>query len=116
MKALITLLAVLFCSACFGQVEKSTALIKINNIQKATDSSVRIRFHCAATHTNDQKPLMVIDGIVKEFAMLETVNPNEIESVTILKGESATKIYGSKAKDGVILITMKCKKEKIPAL
>ncbi|MEK7256983.1 MAG: TonB-dependent receptor plug domain-containing protein, partial [Bacteroidota bacterium] len=50
-------------------------------------------------------PLVVIDGIIG--ASLETVDPNDIESVDVLKDGSAAAIYGSRASSGVILITTK---------
>lgn len=59
-------------------------------------------------------PLIVIDGVPidnKNLAgssnFLTLVNPNDIESFTILKDASATAIYGSRASNGVIIITTK---------
>jgi iron complex outermembrane receptor protein len=59
-------------------------------------------------------PLIVIDGLamdnkgVKGLANpLSMVNPNDIESFTVLKDASATAIYGSRASNGVIIITTK---------
>ena len=42
---------------------------------------------------------------------LDDIDPNSIESISVLKGESATKKYGKKGKDGVIEITLKKKKD-----
>ncbi len=61
-------------------------------------------------------PLIVVDGVVKEFSSLESVNPNDIQSIEILKDQKATEKFGEKAKFGVILITMKCKEQKTPSL
>jgi TonB-dependent SusC/RagA subfamily outer membrane receptor len=49
----------------------------------------------------------MLDGkeITKE--QLKEVNPNMIESISVLKGESATKVFGEKGKNGVIVITTK---------
>ena len=52
------------------------------------------------------KPIYIIDGEVFK-GNLEDINPNDIESVDVLKGESATKIYGEKGINGVILIQTK---------
>ena len=75
-------------------------------------STFRIRGGSSLTASND--PLIVIDGvpITKEggaFAgdPLASVNPNDIESFSILKDASATAIYGSRASNGVIIITTK---------
>ncbi|RWY49188.1 M56 family metallopeptidase [Mucilaginibacter gilvus] len=51
------------------------------------------------------KPLYMVDG--KEVTNLGTVNPKEIQSISVLKDASATSIYGDKGKNGVIVVTMK---------
>ncbi|MES2456465.1 MAG: SusC/RagA family TonB-linked outer membrane protein [Bacteroidota bacterium] len=56
--------------------------------------------------TGDSNPLYVIDGIVRDYSGFSYLNPNEIESVSILKDASAA-IYGSRAANGVILISTK---------
>ena len=60
-------------------------------------------------------PLIVLDGVPLEQGgisgndgnFLSLINPNDIESMTILKDASSTAIYGSRASNGVILITTK---------
>jgi len=57
---------------------------------------------------NMSKALVIIDGVeAKGINPLENVNPNDIESVSVLKDLSATALYGDKGKNGVILITTK---------
>ncbi|MBN2480787.1 MAG: TonB-dependent receptor [Bacteroidales bacterium] len=56
--------------------------------------------------TEDSSPLYVIDGIVRDYQGLDRLDPNEVESITVLKDASAA-IYGSRAANGVILITTK---------
>ena len=51
--------------------------------------------------------LLFIDGKESTKAEVDQLKPDKIESVSVLKGESATRLYGEKGKDGVILITMK---------
>ncbi|MFV0268896.1 MAG: SusC/RagA family TonB-linked outer membrane protein [Draconibacterium sp.] len=53
---------------------------------------------------NNSNPLVIIDGVEGEFSQ---VNPNDIESISILKDASSAAIYGSKAANGVILVTTK---------
>ncbi len=53
---------------------------------------------------NNSNPLVIIDGIEGEF---DQINPNDIESVSVLKDAASAAIYGSKAANGVILITTK---------
>ena len=80
--------------------------------QPGAGSSIRIRGGASLNASND--PLIVIDGIpVANDAApgtpnaLATINPNDIETFTVLKDASATAIYGSRASNGVIIITTK---------
>jgi len=75
-------------------------------------ASIRIRGVSSIQASNS--PMIIIDGVaISSDANLGTsnvlsfVNPNDIESYTILKDASATAIYGSRASNGVILITTK---------
>jgi TonB-dependent starch-binding outer membrane protein SusC len=75
-------------------------------------SSIRIRGESSLGASND--PLFVVDGIPLDNGgvsgnrnPLNIINPNDIESITVLKDASATAIYGSRAAGGVILITTK---------
>jgi iron complex outermembrane receptor protein len=73
-------------------------------------SSILIRGGSSLNASND--PLYVIDGVPVEGAnngpgVLSQLNPNDIESFTILKDASAAAIYGSRASNGVIIITTK---------
>ncbi|MEZ7875259.1 MAG: M56 family metallopeptidase [Bacteroidales bacterium] len=55
----------------------------------------------------EAKPLYVVDGITLEPGDLEKINPKSIDSLSVLKGEAATKLYGEKGKSGVVVITLK---------
>ena len=75
-------------------------------------ATIRIRGGSSLNASND--PLIVIDGLamdnqgIKGVAnLLSAVNPNDIESFTVLKDASATAIYGSRASNGVIIIITK---------
>jgi TonB-linked SusC/RagA family outer membrane protein len=75
-------------------------------------STIRIRGGSSLNASND--PLIVIDGLAMDTYgvqglanPLSMVNPNDIESFTVLKDASATAIYGSRASNGVIIITTK---------
>ncbi len=74
--------------------------------------TIRIRGGASLNASND--PLIVIDGVPVDNTgisglanPLSTINPNDIESMTVLKDASATAIYGSRASNGVIIITTK---------
>lgn len=80
----------------------------------APDEGATIRIRGGSSLTAENDPLIVIDGLamdnkgVKGLANpLSMVNPNDIESFTVLKDASATAIYGSRASNGVIIITTK---------
>lgn len=75
-------------------------------------STIQIRGGSSLSATND--PLIVIDGFPVDTKTiggsanpLATLNPNDIESFTVLKDASATAIYGSRASNGVIIVTTK---------
>lgn len=75
-------------------------------------SKIRIRSGASLNASND--PLVVIDGVPVESNgiagsgnLLNTINPNDIESISILKDASATALYGSRASNGVMIITTK---------
>jgi len=75
-------------------------------------STIRIRGGSSLGASND--PLIVIDGLPisnstvgGSTSILSSINPNDIESFSILKDASATAIYGSRASNGVIIITTK---------
>jgi len=86
--------------------------ITTNGGQPGSATQIRIRGGSSLTATNN--PLIVIDGIPVETEGLNgasnpltLINPNDIETYTVLKDASATAIYGSRASNGVILITTK---------
>ena len=63
------------------------------------------------TTTPKPAPLYVIDGKISDKVQMEKIDPNDIKSVNVLKGESATAAYGDKGKNGVVEITTKNKEE-----
>jgi TonB-linked SusC/RagA family outer membrane protein len=79
----------------------------------APDDGVVIRIRGESSLSANNDPLIVVDGIPLGGGIagnrnaLNFINPNDIESMTVLKDASATAIYGSRASGGVILITTK---------
>lgn len=91
-------------------------VITSNSGAPGSGSTIRIRGGSSLSASND--PLIVIDGFPVDNGgisgspnALATINPNDIESFTVLKDASATAIYGSRASNGVIIITTKRGKE-----
>lgn len=86
--------------------------ITSNSGQPGVGSRIRIRGGTSLNASND--PLIVVDGVPLEnstvsgaASALSLINPNDIESITILKDASAAAIYGNRASNGVIIITSK---------
>lgn len=104
-----------------GQITNPEQLVqgKVAGVQISTaggapgaGTTIRIRGGSSLNASND--PLIVIDGVPVDNSNasgvsnpLSLINPNDIETFTVLKDASATAIYGSRASNGVILITTK---------
>ncbi|WP_224068284.1 SusC/RagA family TonB-linked outer membrane protein [Arachidicoccus terrestris] len=76
-----------------------------SNERPGQTGSVLIRGERSLSASNS--PLYVVDGIPLATGGIEALNPNDIESIDILKDASATAIYGSRGANGVILVTTK---------
>ncbi len=72
--------------------------------QPGATSPIRVRGFGSVNASSD--PLYVVDGIIFSGS-LNSINPNDIESLTVLKDASSTALYGAKAANGVVLITTK---------
>jgi TonB-linked SusC/RagA family outer membrane protein len=95
--------------------------ITSNGGQPGSGSVIRIRGGASLNASND--PLIVVDGIpfsgngiAGSANPLSLINPNDIETFTVLKDANATAIYGSRASNGVILITTKKGKSGEPTI
>lgn len=89
--------------------------VQITNAGGSPNSGSTIRIRGGASLNASNDPLIVLDGVPMEVGgavsgsgnFLSLINPNDIESMTILKDASSTAIYGSRASNGVIIITTK---------
>ena len=96
-------------------VNGKIAGVQIVNSGGSPTSGATIRVRGGASLNASNDPLIVIDGVPMEVGgsvsgsgnFLSLINPNDIESMTILKDASSTAIYGSRASNGVIIITTK---------
>lgn len=109
--------AVSFDRSLAGQV--SGVQVLSNSGQPGSSTSFRIRGSGSLSASNE--PLYVIDGVATTSAeyssiaesnssstnILSSINPNDIESITILKDAAAAALYGSRAANGVVMITTK---------
>lgn len=79
--------------------------VQVTNAAGSPGGSVRIRIRGTNSINGDNSPLYVVDGFIG--AEFFAINPDDIESVQVLKDASATAIYGSMGANGVILVTTK---------
>lgn len=84
------------------QGESPNLIIQQTNLNPGSDVTVNIR---GVGTLGDNTPLVVIDGVIG--GNLNTINPNDIASVSVLKDAGSAAIYGSRAANGVILVTTK---------
>ncbi|MGC4231984.1 MAG: TonB-dependent receptor plug domain-containing protein [Niabella sp.] len=66
--------------------------------------------------SGSRQPLYVLDGLPIEHSRLKSINPDRIESVSVLKDASAKALYGPKAENGVVLITTKTGRSKMDSI
>ena len=71
----------------------------------AGENNVSMQLHGQGSLGAVSEPLYIIDGIQASSRAIQAMNPNDILSVTILKDASATSIYGSRAANGVVVVT-----------
>lgn len=77
----------------------------VTNSRPGEMGAIRVRGERTITAGNE--PLYVVDGVPLQSGGLEAFNPNDIESISVLKDASASAIYGSRAANGVVLVTTK---------
>ena len=103
-KALENIPTATFVDALQGQVA-GLNIYSNSGDPSSTDNAIRIRGVNSLTAGNT--PLFILDGAPVTSAIFTTLNPNDIESVTVLKDAASVAIYGSRAANGVIVITSK---------
>lgn len=92
------------------QLQGKVAGVQISQTSGQPGRGMAFRIRGAASLAADYQPLFVIDGL-PITGSINNINPDEIESLTILKDASASSLYGSRAANGVILITTKHAKQ-----
>ncbi len=95
-------------------LQARVAGVQITQNSAAPGGNISVRIRGTNSINGTSEPLYVIDGIqisngggVNDVSPLSTINPNDIESVEVLKDASATAIYGARAANGVVLVTTK---------
>ncbi len=87
---------------------KPTVVIRYSKTGAAPDTTTpeNVRLSLKSPD-NGLPPLYMVDGVIFTAADMEAVDPNTISSIDVLKGASATSIYGDAGKDGVVTVTTK---------
>lgn len=97
-----------------GMVGRMPGVIGFQNSDEPGGGGTTIRIR-GTNSLGSKDPLIVIDGVPGRAGGLDRLNPNEIESISVLK-DAAAAIYGSRAANGVILVTTKKGKEGKPTI
>jgi TonB-linked SusC/RagA family outer membrane protein len=88
-------------------IQGRTSGVYVLNSDASPGGETIIRIRGLNSINGGNQPLVVLDGLQGGEPLLRTVNPQDVESIEILKDASATAIYGSRGANGVILITTK---------
>ena len=88
-----------------SKLEGRVAGVQINDGASESNSNIRIRG--AASLDKNIQPLVIINGVASTQEAMNGLSPESIKSVNVLKDAAATSIYGSRASNGVILVTTK---------
>ncbi len=88
-----------------GMQGKAAGVDITNSQRPGTVGSISIRGQRSITANSD--PLYVVDGMIIQNGGIDNINPQDIESIEVLKDASATAIYGARGANGVVLVTTK---------
>ena len=94
-----------------GAIEGASAGVSVTAASGQPGSGQAIRIRGFGSYSASSSPLYVVDGIPFN-GDINSINPNDIESLTILKDASSTALYGNKAANGVVMIVTKTGKNK----
>lgn len=90
---------------------KSNSDIKRVFISRSKQDSSKTDFHILLNNgdpkSKETQPLIIVDGLIQNNDDLPNIDPNQIESISVLKDESAAALYGHKAKNGAVLVVTK---------
>ena len=81
--------------------------LQVNVVNNGVNPSTRVVLRGNRSLLGNNEALIVIDGFPSARGVLDRINPNDIDNVTILKGANASALYGAEAANGVMIITTK---------
>jgi TonB-linked SusC/RagA family outer membrane protein len=95
-----------------GALQGKMSGVRITNTSNDVNSETFVNIRGVTSLAGNNNPLVVVDGVPSgDPRVMKDITPENIESVTVLKGPSAAALYGSRAGTGVILITSKSGKQ-----
>ena len=106
-----------------GAMAGKVAGLQVNSTSGDPGAASSVIIRGISSINGNNQPLYIVDGVplqetkrqamghTRAFGGLSSINPNDIETMTVLKGAAATAIYGSRAANGVIVITTKAGKK-----
>jgi TonB-linked SusC/RagA family outer membrane protein len=80
--------------------------VQVTKSEGSPDADIRIRVRGGGSVTQDNSPLYIIDGVQVENG-LNSLSPQDIESIDVLKDAASTAIYGARGANGVVIVTTK---------
>ena len=92
--------------SAIGALQGQTPGVNITSLGGKPNSGFKVNIRCVGSN-GDSNPIVVVDGLVGSLSNLAELNPNDIESLDVLKDAASTAIYGARAANGVILVTTK---------
>jgi TonB-linked SusC/RagA family outer membrane protein len=88
-------------------LQGKVAGLNITTTNSGVFENVKINLRGVRSLTGNNNPLLLVDGVQTDINYLSSINPNDIEDVNVIKGASGAGIYGSDARNGVIVVTTK---------
>ncbi|HEY0109354.1 MAG TPA: TonB-dependent receptor plug domain-containing protein, partial [Fibrella sp.] len=79
--------------------------LNVTSVNNGVFEEVKINLRGIRSITGNNNPMLLLDGVPTPLGYLSSLNPNDIQDVTILKGSSGAAIYGPDARNGVIVVT-----------
>lgn len=79
--------------------------LNITTVNNGVFADVKINLRGIRSLTGNNNPALILDGVLTSIGYLNSLNPNDVQDVTVLKGASATGIYGPDAANGAIIVT-----------
>ena len=92
--------------SAIGALQGQTPGVNITSLGGKPNAGFKVNIRGVGTN-GDSNPIVVVDGLVGSLSNLAELNPNDIESIDVLKDAASTAIYGARAANGVILVTTK---------